>query len=196
MSYIKIIFSILGILAFIVAYIPYLRDIFLGKTKPHLYSWLIWAITQGTAVFAILKGNGSFGAYGLAVGEIFILLIFFLCFKYGTKDITKSDTVALLASFVAILFWWQLDNPVLAVILVALIDVWAYIPTFRKFLQDSSTETFSSWVLFFIGDILSILALSSYNFLTLFYLIVIASCNALLLYFFLKKSSKLSFKIW
>jgi len=37
--------NILGIIATVlvfIGYIPYLRDIVKGKTKPHIYSWFLW----------------------------------------------------------------------------------------------------------------------------------------------------------
>ena len=37
----KIAYGILGTLAVIAAYVPYFRDIYKGRTKPHAYTWLI-----------------------------------------------------------------------------------------------------------------------------------------------------------
>lgn len=38
----KLIFSIGASIITIVVYYPYIKDIFLEKTKPHIYTWLIW----------------------------------------------------------------------------------------------------------------------------------------------------------
>lgn len=57
---IKIILAIIStVVAIALAFVPYLRDIFRRKTKPHTYTWLIWTITQGTAVAGLWYGGGG-----------------------------------------------------------------------------------------------------------------------------------------
>lgn len=160
---------------------PYLRDMFLKKTKPHAYTWLIWSITQGTAVAGLWYGHGGWGAMTLAIGTLFVFLVFLLSFKYGTRNITKSDTVILIAALLAIVVWWQLRNPLLAVIMVSVIDVIGYTPSLRKSFQEPWTETITSWVAFSVANILSMLALTEYNFLTLTYLLAITIANVTLI---------------
>lgn len=179
---IKLIFAILsGLVAIIGAFLPYLRDIFRKKTKPHAYTWLIWTITQGTAVAGLWYGHGGWGAVTLAIGTLFVFLVFLLSLKYGSRNITKSDTIVLIAALLAIVVWWQLHNPLLAVLMVSIIDVLGYVPSFRKSFQEPWTETLSSWVVFSVANILSMLALSEYNFLTTAYLMVITAANITLL---------------
>ena len=176
---------ILAILATVVivggAFLPYLRDIFRGKTKPHAYTWLVWTITQGTAVAGLIKGKGGWGALTLIIGIVFCLIIFLLSLKYGTRNITKSDTVILVAALSAIVVWWQLENPLLAIFMVSVIDVLGYIPTFRKTFEEPWTETAISWAVFSLVNILIIFALSEYNLLTLTYLVTITFANFTLL---------------
>jgi hypothetical protein len=43
----KFIIAIIATVLTFLGFIPYFRDIFNRKTKPHLYTWLIWLITQG-----------------------------------------------------------------------------------------------------------------------------------------------------
>lgn len=45
----KLIISFVSVALVIYGYFPYVRDVFLKKTKPHLYSWLVWLITFSTA---------------------------------------------------------------------------------------------------------------------------------------------------
>ena len=52
----KFIIAIFSAVFLFVGYIPYFRDVFYKKTKPHLYTWLIWAITQGTATAVVILG--------------------------------------------------------------------------------------------------------------------------------------------
>ncbi len=177
----KLIVAVLAlVVAIIGAFLPYIRDIFLKKTKPHAYTWLIWTITQGTAVAGLWYGNGGWGILPLFIGTIFVFLVFLLSLKYGTRNITKGDTVVLIAALLAIVVWWQLQAPLLAVLMVSVIDVLGYLPSFRKTFKEPWTETVASWVVFSIANILNMLALSEYNFLTLSYLVAITVANLVL----------------
>lgn len=160
------------------AFLPYVFDIFKLKTKPHAFTWLIWALTQGTATYAIFYGGGGIGGLELLIGTILIALVFLFSLKYGTKDITKTDGLILFVCLLSILVWWQLKQPVLSVIMVSAIDVAGYIPTFRKSYKNPWSETVATWLLFVVSDFFAILALNKYNFLTVTYLATILITNA------------------
>ena len=140
------------------------------KTKPHSYTWLIWIITLGTALTGMWYGGGNWGLLSMLTGTILVCIVFILSFKYGTKNITREDTIILIAALCAILVWWQLDKPILSIIMVTAIDVLGYIPTFRKSYIEPWSETMTTWFLFTVSNILAILSLSQYNLLTMTYL--------------------------
>ncbi|MGB7768411.1 MAG: hypothetical protein WBN22_06100 [Verrucomicrobiia bacterium] len=146
-SNLKFICAIIATVLVIVGYCPYFRDIIRGKTTPHLYTWLIWVITQVTATFGSWYGGGKFGALSLAIGTILVIAIFCLALKYGTKNITKSDTVLLIVALLAIVVWWQMGNRLIAVLMATAIDVIAYIPTIRKSIIKPRSETLSFWAI-------------------------------------------------
>lgn len=170
---IKLITSVLAVVLLIIGYLPYFRDIFLKKTKPHLYTWLIWVITQGTAAAALLYGGGKFGSILLIAGTILVFIIFLLSFKYGTKNITNSDKVILALALFAIFIWWQLDNALIAVIMVSAIDAVACVPTIRKSYKNPWSETISFWLIMVFVVLLAIISLAEYNSLTVTYLAAI-----------------------
>jgi hypothetical protein len=168
----KAIFAILSIILGIGAFFPYLRDVFVRKTKPHVYTWLIWVITQGTAVAGIWYGNGGLGSLVLTIGTFFVFIIFLASLKLGTKNITRADTFLLVGALVAVLIWWQLHNPYLAVGAVTFIDGLGYIPTFRKSLTDPWDETVLSWFGLGFANVFAMAALTDYNFLTVAYMVM------------------------
>jgi hypothetical protein len=176
MDYKLIIAIIASVLSF-VGFIPYFRDIFAGKTKPHSFTWLIGAITQGTATVALLQGGGKFGSISLILGTILVFAVFLLSFKYGTRDITISDKIVLVLALLAVLIWWQLDNPLAAVLMVSAIDGAGYIPTIRKSFKDPWSETLSYWLIMAATDILAIISNAEYNLLTTTYLATIFAAN-------------------
>lgn len=174
---IKFILAIIASLLTIVGYFPYFQDIFKGKTKPHLYTWLIWAVTQGMATVAILYGGGRFAAASTIVGTILVLAICFLALKYGTKNITKSDTIILLLTIIAIFVWWQLRNPVLAVLMISAIDGIGYFPTWRKTYEEPWSETIFFWACMALVCAVTIMASAAYNILTVTYIAVLGVAN-------------------
>ncbi len=174
---IKAIFAVASVVALGIGYFPYFRDIFRKTTKPHAYTWLIWTITQGTATAAAFFGGANWGVTGLAGGTMLVVFVFFLSFKYGTKNITRSDTGILLLAFSAIVVWRLTNNPLLSVFMVTAIDGMGYIPTIRKSWQEPWSETLVFWFVMAIGSVLNILSLGAINWLTAPYLAVLATLN-------------------
>lgn len=88
-----------------------------------------------------------------------------------------SDKIVLALLFVAVIVWWQLDNPLIAVLMVSAIDGGGYIPTIRKTFKDPWSETLSFWIIMSIVSGLSIISNAEYNFLTVTYLSVLLVAN-------------------
>ncbi len=176
----KFVLAVVASVITVVAFIPYIRDIFRRQTQPHIYTWLIWIITQGTAIAGAIVGGSNFGVVSIVVSLFFVFVVCILSLKFGTKNITKLDTVTFIAALFAIVVWWQLDNPVLAVIMVSVIDGIGYIPTFRKSFQEPWTETALFWFLMALSSFFTVLAIAEYNLLTLTYMATLTVANTAL----------------
>lgn len=158
--------------------VPYIVNIFRLKTTPHSYSWLVWTILQVTGALAMFEGGaGGAGVLYLSIGAALCLLVFLLSLRYGTKNITAFDTVCLTGALSATAVWFFLRQPLLSVVLVALIDVVAFLPTFRKAFEEPWSETVSMYFLSGVAQLLSLGALSVYNVSTMLYLISLATAN-------------------
>ena len=125
----------------------------------------------------------------LTVGFFCVVAVFFFSLKYGTKNVTKSDTIILVVALSAIFVWWQLHQPLLAIIIVSIIDVLGYIPSVRKSYAEPWSETLVSWFAFALSDVFALLALKEFNFLTATYLIAITAANIGLFLFCLVRRS-------
>ena len=187
----KEIITALSVIFVIVLYLIYFRDIFLTKTKPHVYTWLIWSITMGVAAASAISGGAGYGSFPLILGAGFMTGITVVSIKYGTKNITRSDTIALIFALGSVVIWWQLNNPYLAVFIASMIDMIGYYPTFRKSYFEPESETVSFWALSLLGITLNIVALDEYNFLTLFYLATIFFSSGSLAIFLLVRKKQL-----
>ena len=178
---IKLLLSILATITGVIAFLTNIKDIFHGTTQPHIYTWIIWLITQGIAVAGLLVGGGGIGALSLTVGVVFIALVFLLTFRRGTKNITRSDTITLIVGLCAIGVWVFLKAPIPAVILASAIDVSGYIPSIRKSYKEPWSENVPSWGWWIVSNFFALAALHSYNFLTVTYILSINTANAILL---------------
>lgn len=158
--------NILGLITIslgIIGNIPYIRDIWKGKTKPHLFSNLIWGITTGIVFLGQLVSGAGPGAWTTGLATIFTLYILFLSFKYGTKDITKSDKVFLVIGICSIIPWLLTKDPLVSVVLATAIDVCGFFPTIRKTIKDPKSETLSSWIINLSRHGLSLFAIINFS---------------------------------
>jgi len=150
-------------------YVPYLRDTLNGKTRPHVYSWLVWGVVTLLA-FALQNTDhpGPGSLVTLAAGLI-CLLVFALALKHGRRDITASDTVFLLLAVGAMGLWVLVSQPVVAVVLLSSIDMLGFLPTIRKSWHAPDSETLSTYVMNTFRFTLALVALQHYTLVTSLY---------------------------
>lgn len=167
---IKIIATVVATIIALVAYIPYLIDMFRGKNKPHLYTWIsIFLITAVVAYIQVIGGAGI-GAIPTILGVVIDGIILFYCFRFGTKDVIFMDKICLAISLVGIVAYAVLyDQPVIALAIVTVAEIVSFIPTFRKTRNDPYSESLPSYYLLMVKLILILVALEQYNLLTVSY---------------------------
>lgn len=154
----------------LVAYIPYLIDMFRGKNKPHLYTWIsIFLVTVVVAWIQVIGGAGI-GALPTILGAGVNAVILFYCFRYGTKDVVFVDKVYLAISVLGVVIFALLhDQVILSLAVVTFAEIVSFIPTFRKTRNDPYSESLPSYYLIMLKLILILIALETYNLLTVSY---------------------------
>src|SRR3989339_1216413 len=175
--------NILGIVATILVffgYIPYIRDIVKGKTKPHVYSWFIWGFVTLIAFALQLSDKAGSGAFVTLAAAImcFVVIIFGFIYKSKVK-IVKSDTIFLIFAIISLGLWLIAKQPVLSVILTVIIDLLGFAPTIRKSWNNPFSETLTFYYLNSIRFGLAIIALQKYSLLTALYPITWLMANIL-----------------
>jgi hypothetical protein len=145
----------------ILGYIPYYRDIFRGTTKPHPFSWFIWAVLAGVAFAAqLVKGAGP-GAWASGISTLANLGICLAALFRGECSIARSDWFYFLAALAGIFWWIVAKDPLVTVLIVTATNSLAFGPTLRKAYRSPETETASAYLLSAIKWGLSCLALDS-----------------------------------
>lgn len=122
----------------------YIRDMFRGKSKPNLVTWGLWGFAPLIATGAALSANAD----GWSTLRIFItgfspLLVFFSAFivKQGYWKLSKFDYACGALSLVALFVWLGVGSPILAILLAAVADLFATLPTILKAWKFPETET-------------------------------------------------------
>lgn len=187
--------SLLGALAIVVGlvgYIPYFRDIFRKRTKPHAFSWFVWGILTAIAFFAQVTRGGGPGTWVTGITALACLVISGLALFYGERDIKMIDWLSLLDALVGIVFWVFTNDPFLAVILVTVIDAVGYIPTFRKGFHKPYEETISTFFLSSLKFLIALFALRSLNLITWLYPASLVLTNAFFVAMLISRRRSLS----
>ncbi len=166
----KEIFGIVAAIIGLVSFFPYLRDIFLRKTTPHIYSWLVWSILQTIGVVAMIMGHAGFGSLGLLAGGLVSISVSLLSFRYGTKNITKFDTVCLVGALLTVLIYFLQKDALTAVILITVIDFIGFLPTYRKGYFEPRSETVTLYLLSAISNVCALFAIENYSLVTTLYI--------------------------
>ena len=175
----KVIFVVLTLVVGTLSFLPYFRDILSKKNRPHIYTWLVFSLISWTTTAIAFSHGGGLGTIGFLFAAILNSAVLLFALRYGKSPITKSDTALLLLCLIAIVIWWQLKNPLLALLMVTVARGLSFIPTIRKSYFQPWGETLLSWTGFTFGNICTILSLREYNLLTLTYLITISILNLL-----------------
>jgi hypothetical protein len=179
-------FEIKNILGFVatflvfVGYLPYLRDIIKGKTKPHIYSWFLWSFVTLIAFALQVSGGAGSGAFVTLAAAIMCIAVIVLGFVFKARvEIVKMDTVFLILAFIALGLWLIAKQPVFSIILIVLVEMFGFVPTVRKSWDKPYSETLSFYYLNSFRFGLAVIALQKYTFVTASYPVVWLVANSL-----------------
>lgn len=158
----------------------YVVDIVRGKTRPHLYTYVVWSIVTMIAFFGSLVSGGGYGAWIIGITGLLTVVIVPLSLKYGTKDIQTIDTVFLCGALIAIVPWLILEDPLWSVVLAVIIDICGYVPTMRKTWRAPESEILSPWAMGGVKSVLAIVTLDAFSVITVLFPAEIVVMNCIL----------------
>jgi hypothetical protein len=154
----------------VLAYLPYMRSIFYGRTRPHVFSWIIWGLATGIAFMAVLQARGGAGAWPIGFSCLVSILVAGLAyFKRADITITPTDWWLFFAALAAIPVWVAANDPLWAVVLITLIELLGFGPTFRKTWFRPHSESMSFLLILIVRNTLIIAALGQHTFTTVLF---------------------------
>lgn len=175
-SYAKEVFSAVAIGLTIVSFFPYVRSVLRGTTKPHVFSWIIWGSTTLIVFAAQLADGGGIGAWPIGFSGAVTIYVAGLAYtKRSDITITRTDWLFLLAAAMSLPCWYATADPLWAVVILTVVDITGFGPTFRKAVSRPFDEQLTFFVLMAARNATAAVALEHYSLTTLMFPTVIAA---------------------
>jgi hypothetical protein len=149
---------------------PYIRSIRRGEIKPHVFSWVIWALGTLIVFFAQLADDAGVGAWSIGISGVITAYIALLAyFKRSDSTITTVDWVFFVAALSALPFWFLTSDPLWTVVILTMVDLVGFGPTFRKAYVRPHDEGIVFFGLAAARNLLVILSLEHYSLTTVLF---------------------------
>lgn len=182
------VFGALGVALSLLRYATYLRAIYKGTTKPHAFTWINAALMSGIAAVIQYIDNAGPTLWVTAVVAASCAFISILALYRGERHITRSDWAAFLAGLAIIPVWLVTKEPLTALLLVLMIEIFGYFPTVRKSWSKPQEEDLVSWALSGARWLCATLAVTSLSPLSLAYpLFLTVTETAFVLFLFIRQ---------
>lgn len=188
----KMILAAVSSLIAVGTHIKYILNVLRGLTKPHAFSWLVWAILTGIGFAGQIAGGGGPGAWVTGIMCVICTTIFLLAIFRGEKNITYFDIGCLCFGLAAIPLWVFTADPLWSIILVTLIDLVAFAPTMRKSYFKPFEETALAYTGNLIKWLLAIFALNTFSVTTALYPASLILSNSLFIFILLFRRSTMA----
>jgi hypothetical protein len=157
------------------SFFPYIRSVLRGRTKPHVFSWMIWGSTTLVVFAAQLADGGGAGAWPIGFSGVITLFVAALAYvKRSDISITRTDRLFLLAAATSLPCWYLTADPLWAVVILTVVDIMGFGPTFRKAFHHPFDEQLTFFVLMAIRNGVAAVALENYSLTTLMFPTVMA----------------------
>ncbi len=189
----KIFLWIITILMVFYGYFAYIRDILKWKTKPHLFSWIIFVILDVISVLVQYNAWAWPWVWWTVATTLVAATVMILALKYWEKHIKTSDIISFILAIITVILYTQVSDPTYSMIFVLIIITLAFYPTVRKSYNKPSEETLIMYIFAWIRSFIWIFATTSISFLTIWLPVYVVLINTLFIWMvlFRKKTLKL-----
>lgn len=160
-------FSAIAVVLTFVAFYPYVRAILRGTTRPHVFSWFIWAAITFTVATAQLAGGAGVGAWPIAISGLITGGVALLALsKSADTSAHRTDWIFLSLALSALPLWWLTADPLAAVLILTGVDLLGFGPSIRKAWTLPHEENALFFTLSALRNGLVLLALEHYSWTT------------------------------
>jgi hypothetical protein len=160
----ELLFALISTGIYLVWAIPYWRDLVRGRTTPHLFTYSLWWMLVGFNVF-VLVGNNEH--YALIPSVLMFASLtwstIYGIFIWEKIHINWFDWMCLSLWILLVVYWFSSGNILNTVILTLIIDLIAFLPTFKKWWLQPWTETILVYFMSSVGQVFTLLSLSGFE---------------------------------
>lgn len=151
-------------------FVPYIRSIHSGRTRPHVFSWVVWGLGTFVVFLAQLADGGGIGAWPIGVSGLITVYIAALAYvRRADLAITRGDWVFFSVALLALPGWLATSDPLWAVVILTVVDLAGFGPTFRSAYASPYTERIGFFALGAVRNLLVIFALEHYSITTVLF---------------------------
>lgn len=165
----KIFLGSLAAFVAVINYWPYLYGVLTRSLRPHAFSWIIFTLITATVSVAQFTSGAGAGAWATGATSLTTLLIAMFAIRNGGYSITWSDIVSFGGAIFAIPLWLFTDNPLAAVILLTMIEILGFLPTYRKAFSQPHEESIFAFTLTVLKYTLALSAMKTYSLTTILF---------------------------
>ncbi|MEO8637507.1 MAG: hypothetical protein ABI430_01235 [Candidatus Taylorbacteria bacterium] len=176
---------VLSVLVSLAGATAYIRDTIRGKTKPNRVTWFMWALAPLVGTVAALSAHADPWATSRIFLAGFIPLIVFVSSFFNPKSYWKLaifDILCGVCSLLAFALWLGIDSPRIAILLAALGDGLAALPTIRKAWVNPETETGLTYIASLVAVLLVLPSIPVWNIENSAFQICLLIVNVLLIF--------------
>ena len=144
-----------------VAYLPYIRDILAGSTRPHRGTWAIWCTLSCIALVSQRANGASWSLVLTAAQAAGTVVVIALAFRRGVGGTSRVEIAMLAIALMGLVGWYVAGNPTVATVCVVVADAIAVGMMVPKTYVDPYSETLSSYWLALASGAFGLLAVGS-----------------------------------
>lgn len=143
--------------------IPYVRSILRGKTKPERSAWWIWTWLMVVAFLAQAAAGATWSLLLTFSYLICNIIVAWLSIKHGYGRFRVRDYLAVTFAVFGVGIWKETGRPILALLIVIIIDLVGNLLTMEKSWRAPYTENIITYVLGGLAAILGVFAVGSWD---------------------------------
>jgi hypothetical protein len=162
------IIAAVAILLVIGSYLPYIYNVFMGKTKPHPFTWIISTLLNLFNYILYVQNGGGSGTFIMLTVLIMTSVILWKSLKNFDQMVVLSDKVFFVASLIVLVLCFVIESSQVAAVLATSTSILSFIPTVRKSWNSPHSETISTYVINSVRHILVIFSVSTFSLVTIF----------------------------
>ncbi len=127
------------------AFLPYLRDVVRGTTRPHRGTWLIWCLLSMIVLASQRADGGRWSLLLVAVQCLGTVVTLVLAMPRGVGGAARADLALLAVAWVGVAGWYLAGDPTIATAGVVVADTAAVVMMLPKTYRDPHSETLSAY---------------------------------------------------